>query len=208
MSSYPSFGLTIGASRLLMTCISDIHGLARDVKYGRVTGDVTANILQKLDQCRQMALMNLRSGPDTENPQNPKHKSMTFYHESAFIAATYIYLHRSVSNLPPQAIQKYVAEVFHNVGAFFSIDEGNFSLWPAFIAAVEAYEEIDLVSARAWLDNASKVGMGNRLKIQAVIQEVWRQREMIAIQSHRDVGSVIIDWRDVMADLKLDIVLV
>ena len=52
ISSYPSFGLTIGASRLLMTCINDVHSVARSVKYGRITGDATAEILRNLDHCR------------------------------------------------------------------------------------------------------------------------------------------------------------
>lgn len=208
MSSYPSFGITIGASRLLIGCISDIHNLARDVKYGRATIKDSAHILHNLDQCDQMALLDLRSGPHSEDIQNAKSKSMRYYHECAFNAAGYIYLHRYVLNSPPHIIQKYVAQVFHNVKAFYSVDEGNFSVWPAFVAAVESYEENDLTSAGIWLDCAARAGMGNRLRIKAVVQEVWRQRAAIAVQTQKDLGTIIIDWRAVMAQLKLDIVLV
>lgn len=208
MTSYPSFGITIGASRLLISCISDIHNLARDVKYGRATKDDSAHILDNLDQCHRMSLLDVRSSPRPEDVQNPKTKSMRYYHECAFNAAGNIYLHRYILNSPPHAIQEHVAQVFHNVKEFFSVGEGNFSVWPAFIAAVEAYEEVDLASARIWLDCAARAGMGNRLRIKAVVEEVWRQRAALAAQTRKDLGTIIIDWRAVMAELKLDIVLV
>jgi len=193
-----------------MTCIDDIRRLYRDIKFDRLQDPidvVVADLLLRLDQCHAMAMQELQTTTHATSPE-PEHNKMAFHHLSAFISATYIYFYRTIFNKPPKDVQQYVREVFHHATAFFAIGEGNLSLWPAFIAAVEAYEECDIVSAKRWLDNASKMGMGNRIKVKIVVEEVWRLRESIAIDIREDIGDVIVDWRDVMANLGMDIVLV
>ena len=206
-----SFGFTIGAKGLLMPCISDIRRLASRVKPGIITDSIrdSANdILRRLDECRAVALSESRAELVAPPTESSRHSTMAFYHLMAFICATYIYLHRTIFNVTPEGIKETVAEVFHYVQAYFALNDGNFTLWPVFIASVEAYQEEDLAAAMSWLENASKVGMGNRVKIQAVIKEVWRTRQNIAISSGQDLGSTIVDWRDVMTKLDADIVLV
>lgn len=155
-----------------------------------------------------MALSESRAELATATTDNSKHSTIAFYHLIAFICATYIYLHRTIFNVTPEEVRETVAEVFHYVQAFFALGDGNFTLWPVFIAFVEAYQEDHLAAAMSWLENSSKVGMGNRVKVKAVIDEVWRTRQSTAITTGQDPGSVIVDWRDVMTELNVDIVLV
>lgn len=133
---------------------------------------------------------------------------MEYYHVNAFISATYVYLYRSIYNLSPCDVRLFVCEVFENIHTFFAHGDGNLTLWPGFIAAVESYEESDLRAAKAWLDVAASVGMGNRLRIRTIVEEVWRMRDAASRETRKDKGSITIDWRDVMQKLGLDILLV
>ncbi|KAI9152350.1 hypothetical protein HJFPF1_09580 [Paramyrothecium foliicola] len=51
---------------------------------------------------------------------------------------------------------------------------GNFSLWPAFIAAVEATTPSDMAAASRWLNWAVSFGIGIGKNIKTFVQEVWR----------------------------------
>ena len=193
---------------MLMTCIADIRRLAYELKTGissQSVDNAAHNLLVRLEHCREMAANNAQFEPDSENSKNSK---MALYHLHSFIAATYIYLYETLFHLPPSHVRQYVAEVFHNIQAFFGLGNGNFSLWPAFIAATAAYLPADVEAAKSWLRSASQVGIGNRIKVQAVIEEVWRLRQITSVESALDLGSIIVDWRDVMHKLDLDILLV
>jgi hypothetical protein len=96
--------------------------------------------------------------------------------------------------------------VFSNTQAFYSEDRGNFSLWPAFIAAVEAYTESDIGSAKEWLEQSSHFGLGNRRKIKHIVEYVWRRRDRMHLERNMDKGLVAIDWREIGLDT--DILLV
>ena len=208
ISSSSLFGFTIGATGMLMTCIADIRRLAYELKTGvssQSIDNTAHSLLVRLEHCREIAANNAPSESDAENSKNRK---MGLYHLHAFIAATYIYLYEILFDLPPSRVRQYVAEVFHNIQAFFGLGNGNFSLWPAFIAATAAYLPADVEAAKSWLRSASQVGIGNRIKVQAVIEEVWRLRQITSAKSGLDPGSTIVDWRDVMYKLDLDILLV
>jgi hypothetical protein len=95
-----------------------------------------------------------------------------------------------------------------NVLAFYTQDQGNFSLWPAFIAAVEAYADEDLIAAKTWLERATQFGLGNRLYVKRVVEEVWHRRKMLSRESGIEPGLIIVDWRQVMVEFSIDILLV
>ena len=102
----------------------------------------------------------------------------------------------------------YVSLAFQNISAFCAESSGNFSLWPAFIAAVEAYTPEDIQSARQWLEQSINFGLGNRLPVKRIIEEVWRRRDDAHFERAMDKGLVAVDWRDVVRDLGIDILLV
>ena len=111
-------------------------------------------------------------------------------------------------NLPPAAVALDVSNVFESVDEFFRLGGANLSLWPAFIAAVEAYRDRDKEAARRWLAISTEVGMGNRRKIIALIHHIWQVREGTAHATGQDPGSIAVDWRGIMKKLDLDILLV
>ncbi|PVH79819.1 hypothetical protein DL98DRAFT_460610 [Cadophora sp. DSE1049] len=203
-----SFGFTIGANGLLMACIDGIRRVSRDLMFGEaIDMEFEANeILSRLNHCREITAKDSKITPDptTESAEH----TMASCHLNAFIHAAYIYLYRTLLNYSPRSVQHHVSAVFANIRTFFSIGEGNLTLWPAFIAAVECYEEPDMSAARSWLTTASKVGMGNRQRIKVAVEEVWRRRECTALEFGLDVGDTVVDWQCVMADLNFDILLV
>jgi hypothetical protein len=208
ISSSSLFGFTIGASGMLIKCIADIRRLVYEFKTGisiQYIDDAAHELLLRLDRCREISAKRPLSESDSNNFKNSK---MALYHLNAFIAATYIYLYQALFDVPPSHVRRYVEEVFHNIQAFFALGNGNFSLWPAFIAAAASCEPDDVAAAKEWLRSASNFGIGNRVKVQAAIEEIWRLREVISGQTNQDLGSIIVDWRDVMQKLGLDIPLV
>lgn len=191
-----------------MTCIADIRRLAYEVKSGiliQSLDDGAHDLLVRLEQCREASANS--PGPQADSERS-KNNTMALYHLNAFIAATYIYLYQTLFSSPPGHVQQYVAEVFHNIQAFFALGDGNFSLWPAFIAATAAFEPDDVKAAKIWMKSASQVGIGNRIQVMAVIEEVWHLREIAAVGTGENLGSIIVDWRDVMQKLDCDILLV
>jgi hypothetical protein len=49
--------------------------------------------------------------------------------------------------------------------------------------------------------------MGNRLHLKTVLEEVWHRRAFQAVSGEKDSGMIVIHWRDVMADLGVDVLL-
>lgn len=219
-----SFGFTIGAHPEILECIAQITEYARDSSRRAVERGVdefVASILAVLDihRCR----FERRSPEDVSfgsfEDLSPKKELFdaldaeemppeAVSQMGAFVYATYIYLYRTVLNAPPDAIQPYVSATFLNVNTFFTTHNGNFSLWPAFVAAAEACTEEGLVAARAWLEVAVSFGIGSRQSAKRVLQEVWRRRGVLALEAGVDVGMVVVDWREVAQDLDGGILLV
>lgn len=98
--------------------------------------------------------------------------------------------------------------VFSNTAAFHSSSGGNFSLWPAFIAAVEAFTENDLDSAQKWLEQTTHFGLGNRFSVKRIVENVWRERELVHLEKNVGKGLIAVDWRKIANDLGADILLV
>jgi hypothetical protein len=130
------------------------------------------------------------------------------YQLGAFVNASFIYFYRTVFDLPPGKLEDYAVETFENVDLFMSGGYGNMSLWPAFIAAVEACSDEVLTMARRWLDTAVTVGMGSRFTVQKVVEEVWRRRESASCELGLDRQLIAVDWRQVMEELDVDILLI
>lgn len=201
---------TVGASGILMTCISDIKRLSHQLKHDTFLSipSIARDLFSRLEQCRDLAMQDLCHFADIEHTSSlssSRHKMMAFYHLSAFIAATYIYLYQTLFSLPPSRLSSYVNDVFFNVQAFYALDDdNNCCLWPAFIAAAAAYEEKDLEAAKAWLDRTDHVATGDRIQVRDLVEEVWRVRAAAARSTGRHPGNVNVDLMQVMVKLDLD----
>lgn len=221
ISSTPQFGFTIGAQRSLLECISAITTVSQQLRANPPTktpldADRTVSqVLACLETLRTHENDDSRLESHDESPPAadidqpaPRFSTLARYQLNAFIYATYIYLYRTLTDAPPQRVAPYVSLAFQNISAFCAESSGNFSLWPAFIAAVEAYTPEDMQSARQWLEQSINFGLGNRLPVKRIIEEVWRRRDDAHFERAMDKGLVAVDWRDVVRDLGIDILLV
>ncbi|KAJ9645656.1 hypothetical protein H2204_001237 [Knufia peltigerae] len=205
ISATPAFGFTLGAGKPILDCISKINKLQQR-NAGRGSNetsfsqrdDVLEDVLTQLNSCRRKILHSSQAEESSEVSHQSK----------AFLFATYVYLYRTIFDSPPANVRRYVSETLHHVDAFYSKSNGNFSIWPAFIAAVEAYTPEDLEAAQRWLHRSTCYGMGNRQALRAVVEEVWRRRAGMADLVGVERGVIAVDWRKVMKDMNYDVLIV
>ncbi|KAI8624354.1 fungal-specific transcription factor domain-containing protein [Xylariaceae sp. FL1651] len=208
VSTTSGFGFTIGAPQVVLDCISIISsfrdGGRSDIDYA------LEHVLTLLNQCTLDAVQSAIVAPTGMDAglEMPKGIIEARCQSNAFIFATYIYLYRTLLDVTPKVVHVYVSKTLREVSTFFENGTGNFSIWPAFIAAIEAYTHDDLSRARQWLDSTTKFGIGSRVTVRRVVEEVWRRRETLSNSSRLDPGMIAIDWRQVMHDLDCDILLV
>ncbi|KAH7001278.1 fungal-specific transcription factor domain-containing protein [Ilyonectria destructans] len=217
MLSTSDFGFTIGAPRNVLQCIALITEF-RNKAQSEAESEVDAllqTLLSRLEihsnQDDSRRVFDTELVPDStpdEPPSNEQSPPEASDQIEAFVNATYIYMYRSLLNVPPKTVRPYVKRTFSHVSAYFAISNGNFSIWPAFIAAVEAYSEEDLVAAREWLDCATSFGIGSRNSMRLVVEEVWSRREAICKASGMELGLIAVDWRSVMQEVNCDLLLV
>lgn len=203
------FGITMGASSPLMRCVSDINKLsqAQDLGLESMSREsAVADILQRLENCRASDMISAASVADN-NSVTIQGQILGTMHMRAFIAAAFIYFYQQFYDLPPSSLVTYVSEVLKNLKLFLAAGGINFTFWPAFIAASEAYSE-DGKSAMAEIFSHTNFSSSqNREKVLTLLNEIWRVREARAAESGLDLGLIKIDWRTVMKDLELDILL-
>ncbi|KPM38575.1 hypothetical protein AK830_g7980 [Neonectria ditissima] len=221
--STSEFGFTIGAPRDILDCIARITDFRNKPDAERLEDEVN-ELLQDV-----LTRLNVHRGPEDVHhiPNTQSHASHSEDHSAvleasscqkspleapnqvgAFVNATYIYLYRSLLRVPPMTVRSYVKKTFSHVSAYFAISNGNFSIWPAFIAAVEAYLDEDLAAAKEWLDGATSFGIGSRDSMRRVVEEVWNLREEMCKASGMEMGLIVVDWRSVMQELDCDLLLV
>lgn len=81
------------------------------------------------------------------------------------------------------------------------------STWPVFVAAAEAYTPEAQALANRFHKFSDTLGVSNRTDMKRVVDQVWAEREGLAAAQRCSPGEVIVDWRDVMENLELDILL-
>ncbi|KAI0546102.1 fungal-specific transcription factor domain-containing protein [Xylaria curta] len=211
ISTTSEFGFTIGASQAVLNCISIISQVRAMRERGDMTlmaDDLLEDVLSRLNKCR-LDEIEPDEGPFQIGAAEAQKVSTESKSQlNSFIYSTYIYLYRTLLDVPPKAVKTYVSKTLQEVSTFFANSNGNFSLWPAFIAATEAYTYDDLLNAKLWLDWATSFGIGSRTSARRVIEEVWRRRETLSSSSGLDPGMISIDWREVMHELNCDILLI
>jgi hypothetical protein len=198
------FGFTIGASQTILECIADITEFRSKKILSDEPGwpDIQlSRLLLRLNAEREQ-----RSAFSRED--SSEHETEVASQQSAFVEAAYIYMYRVLLDVSPKQVQPYVSRIFDSVTEFYAVSEGNFSIWPAFIAAVEAYTPDDLARADRWLNQICRFGMGNRKAVKEVVGEVWRRRSDISERSGIEMGMVTVDWTEVIVDFHYDVLIV
>jgi hypothetical protein len=214
LSHYPFFGRTIGASSSILSCLSEINHLSRELTQTGFDGRADSPLLN----FKQMLVFEpscnlLEAGGDNYVDDacvdllDIEQKAQEM-HLRAFEAATVIYYHQVSENATPEYLAPYVQAVLQYVSTFLRLCGGNYTLWPAFIAGVEAYSDSDMNKFSVLFENATSIGMRNRRKAREVMEQVWLIRSSIAAQTGQNPGEVRVNWRHIMRGLDIDVLLV
>lgn len=210
----PLFGWTLGASPSVIECISEIN---KHCQFSSQMESLThaASTSLKLS-CMLMEDDNVQQwSTDTEMHQEGRTLSSLSndaesrrLHLRAFKAAVIIYYHQTFYEAVPGKLAIYASQVFDCIEAFVDSSGGNYTLWPLFIAGVEAYMDVHKYKFIKLFESASKVGMGNRVKVKALIERIWEIRACTAIETGRKEEEIHVDWKRVKHDMGIDVLLV
>ncbi|PKK43540.1 hypothetical protein CI102_12124 [Trichoderma harzianum] len=183
VSSRCEFGFTIGSSGQVLQVISKIRLLAERM----ATGDIPENpgeLIQKYIAELTSPSESTEDFDIEEIWESTSKKDRAEYlqrlHLRLFRNAAIIYLFRTVLNVPPQGVVKYVSTVLQDTLSFIQLHGGAVSMWPVFIAAVEAYEVKDQQIVEQWFDISGQLGIQNRRTAREVIRAVWEKRSQEA----------------------------
>ncbi|EPE32810.1 Zn2/Cys6 DNA-binding protein [Glarea lozoyensis ATCC 20868] len=212
-STNTHFGYTIGASNTLMSCISEINEYSQQgLIFGvdEATDEIVGNLRKQLEAFRTTTavIQGLRVRSPNDACEGLCRHSAKQAHLRAYTAAALVYFHHEFYALPPMAMAPYVSEILNSISTFTELTKGNYTLWPIFIAAVEAYEEVDIRRFQELFRNACAVGMANRVQIQKLVERIWKIREAQASQTGQEKGLIRVDWKNVMHVLEMDVLLI
>jgi hypothetical protein len=212
VSSRDEFGFTIGSSGRVLQVISEIRLLSERI----ASGDVPENLGELIQA--YMAELTLPSEDDNMEDldfeaswETTSKKDQAEYlyrlHLRLFRNAVIIYFFRTILNVPPQGVIEYVSAVLQDTLSFLRLHGAAVSMWPVFIAAVEAYETDHQQIVEQWLDISNKLGIQNRRTVEQVIRAVWEKRSHKAIKRGIRQSETPIDWREIQQHLGLDLLL-
>ncbi|KAI9689887.1 MAG: hypothetical protein M1822_009769 [Bathelium mastoideum] len=201
----PVLGFPLGANATIMGCVIEIQRLKALLQTNAITVE---DLEQKSEDIRSRLGGAGSPGDELAQPSATSAKVYAEHHISAFRHAALIYLARVTQDAAPCMLSGHVAEVYRNVEAYYQTGGHNFAVWPCFLAAAEAYDESHITAARSWLEKARHVGMGNREHLSSVLEEIWRRRSVESMLCDLEPGLITIDWREVMSDLQLDVLLI
>ncbi|KAL7787180.1 fungal-specific transcription factor domain-containing protein [Trichoderma ceciliae] len=212
VSSRDEFGFTIGSSGRVLQVISEIRDLSERIASGDVPenlGELIQTYIAELTLPSQEDNMEGFNLETSWGSTSKKDQAEYLYrlHLRLFRNAATIYFFRIILNVPPQGVVKYVSTVLQDTLSFLRLHGGAVSMWPVFIAAVEAYEINHQQIVEQWLDISSKLGIQNRRTVRQVILAVWEKRSQQATKRGIKQSQTPIDWRQVQQDLGLDLLL-
>ncbi|KAK5045295.1 hypothetical protein LTR84_009401 [Exophiala bonariae] len=214
LSRYTSFGSTIGASGSILTRLSEINRLSRQLTQTGF-GDGADPSFLDLEEVpipgRNMNVLMLELGSVTSDDDQEcisVEKEAQQLHLRAFEVATVIYHHQIFGTSTPEQLAPYVHAVLYYITRFLEICGGNYTLWPVVIAGVEAYTDDEMILFSTLFENAKSVGMRNRVKAKQLMEGVWAIRSSIATETGQTPGNIRVNWRQVMRQLDIDVLLV
>lgn len=216
ITSNSRFGYTVGASRDTFCCLATIRELKTRMSQGEAHDsleDKVADIFQIL--CSEEGNVEVPTTPDQEdsavaNACQPKLGSkrnlrcLEALHRRMFRNATLIYFYRAMFACPPSAVQDYITNVLVDTMAFLNLECGTVSLWPVFIAAVEACSDHHREQVLRWLEYSCALGIQNRHEAKQIILATWHERDTMAERSGIASDKVAVDWRLTQQKLGFD----
>ncbi|RVX73393.1 hypothetical protein B0A52_03035 [Exophiala mesophila] len=221
VSGQEFFGYTIGAYSKVINSISAIRLLGEELSRGQISENLdtrAARVLKDLsdvtDDTAHIEVEEVDDDPNSpycqtnrRSEQERREDRLYNLHFKIFRNAGLIYLYRTIFDAAPYVIGDFISAVLSDAMEFLDLQGGSISIWPVFIAAVEACKEEDRAMVQRWIEFSCKLGIQNRLVARKIIQHVWEARDAEALSHGRDPSEVVIDWRDVQEQLGFDILL-
>lgn len=219
VTSEPRFGYTIGGSSRMLKSIYQIRLLEEQVSMAgsaEFAESLNDDVLEQVSEIIKQLLVPLNeeieahSGiPYTDGMKTmPNMETRVGLHLRLFNAAVMIHLFRTVLRVPPCSIVDHVSRVLTDAVSLMHMTNGAVSIWPVFIAATEAYTPKLQALASHFFRVLETYGAGNRQDVHRVTRQVWADRERLAAERQCDPGEVVIDWRDTMNELDVDLLLI
>jgi hypothetical protein len=194
------FGFTAGADQSLMRCIHDITSLESRLRtvgqhQDKRCREDTDELYQRIEHCQL-------SSSETN--------VLIKLHHDIFKKGVLIHFLRRILNILPVTLIPYLESLLDAIEQYQELKGGCITLWPVFVGAVEVFEERQKGRVRSWLDTAEMVGAANRKDVRMVIEEVWKARSRLkgCLGEAVVVGDVRVDWREVMGEMGVDLLLV
>lgn len=129
-------------------------------------------------------------------------------HLRIFQTGVWIYFNRTILNLPPKHFVSNVSSMLRDVDSYPKLGGGHATVWPIFMAALEAHRDNDKRVVMAWLRSADRGGVASCAVIRDFVEEVWRCRTRKAGLMGVEEADVVVDWMEVMDDTNPDLLLV
>lgn len=223
-----SFGYTIGSTGRLIKALYHIRRLEAQMAVeaaNSTTGATNANsrnlslleeviaILNDLQKLPDDGLDAYLDSAGSIRMPLARARTLVSLHVNLFRNAVGIYLLSTVLRFPPSTVAGYVMDVLTDAWLFVDMSPHgtaycSLSLWPLFVAAVDAYLPEAQEIAERILDLFAKTsGVKNRDDVKRLVHKVWDMRIDLAQESNCGPGDVWIDWREVMSQMDMDILL-
>lgn len=126
---------------------------------------------------------------------------------SIFNSAVTIYFVRMVLCCPPTTVLDLVSQVLSAAVEILKSDHAAVSIWPIVIASAEAYTPEAQELADCALSLSTGFGIANRSVIRRVVHSIWAERDKMAAQQQCGIGEILMDWRQLLKQLDVDILL-
>ncbi|KAI1610221.1 fungal-specific transcription factor domain-containing protein [Exophiala viscosa] len=214
----PRFGFTIGGNARLINTIYRIllleeqFSAARYLQHGQLANEDLHTQAEEIVQELRISLeddvdLYIKHQEIGSLKTLPRARLLVKLHLQLFNKGVLIYLLRMVLRHPPAAVADYVGEVLTDAIVFLDMNGGEPSIWPVFVAAVEAYTPESQALADHFFDESKTRGTGTREEMRSVIRQVWADRERLSAERQCSVGGIAIDWREVTKKMDVDILL-
>ena len=192
-----NFGFTTGATPELMACVMEVSSLHDYMeKNGHTLGNMEdrvsiKSLISRIENCVL----------ETTDP-------VVGTHQKIFLLGTIIFAHRQLLNPPPFALFSHLSSLLEYVALFPTLGGGHIALWPVFMAAVEVYLPSHKNQVREWMDRADQIGVASRSDARKLIEKVWATRKQIAKDEGTEECEIVLDWKTIMNDLGMDVLLI
>lgn len=193
------FGFTAGADGILMNHLHDVNTLESKLRYR----DSTVQQYREEIASLYRRIQNYRLEASSRN-------QVVRLHCEIFRTGILIHFHRRILKSPPYTLIQLLDNLLNSVEEYERLRGGYVTLWPVFIGAAEVFNEDQKRRVRAWLDTAELMGAANRRDIRIVIEAVWQERSLqrALFGGVVDEGEVVVDWREVMRSMGVEILLI